>query len=186
MASRGDVVVANGEFKHYEGHITIYVVLACLLASFSGLLLGYDIGITGGVAQMNDFLEKFFPAVVVNKKLEYELRKGDIYCQYNNQHLQAYIASFYLVGFVSTLMAAPVTRHYGRKASILIGGISFLIGVVLKASAQNLAMLVLGRVLYGFGVGFSNQVSVKMLNFGWTQLCCYGYDKFTFDTINSK
>jgi hypothetical protein len=47
MASRGDVVVANGEFKHYEGHITIYVVLACLLASFSGLLLGYDIGITG-------------------------------------------------------------------------------------------------------------------------------------------
>jgi hypothetical protein len=47
MASRGDVAVANGEFKHYEGHTTIYVVLACLLASFSGLMLGYDIGITG-------------------------------------------------------------------------------------------------------------------------------------------
>jgi MFS family permease len=98
----------------------------------------------GGVAQMNDFLEKFFPAVVVNKELEYELRKGNLYCQYNNQHLQAYISSFYLVGFVSTLMAATVTRRYGRKTSILIAGISFLIGVVLKTSAQNLAMLVLG------------------------------------------
>jgi hypothetical protein len=25
-----------------------------------------------------------------------------------------------------------------------------------------------------------------MLNFSWTQLCCYCYDNFTFDTINSK
>jgi hypothetical protein len=47
MASQGDVVVANGEFKHYEGHTTVYVVLACFLASFSGLMFGYDIGITG-------------------------------------------------------------------------------------------------------------------------------------------
>jgi sugar porter (SP) family MFS transporter len=159
MASRGDVVVANGEFKHYEGHTTIYVVLACLLASFSGLMLGYDIGITGGVAQMNDFLEKFFPVVVVNKELEYESGKGNLYCQYNNQHLQAYISSLYLVGFASTLVAAPITRLYGRKTSILIAGISFLIGVVLKTSAQNLAMLVLGRVLYGWGLGFSNQAA---------------------------
>jgi MFS family permease len=83
-------------------------------------------------------------------------------------------------------VAAPITRLYGRKTSILIAGISFLIGVVLKTSAQNLAMLVLGRVLYGWGLGFSNQVSVKMLNFSWTQLCCYCYDIFIFDTINSK
>ncbi len=47
MASQGDVVVANREFKHYEGHTTVYVVLACFLASFSGLMFGYDIGITG-------------------------------------------------------------------------------------------------------------------------------------------
>jgi MFS family permease len=140
----------------------------------------------GGVAQMNDFLEKFFPVVVVNKELEYESGKGNLYCQYNNQHLQAYTSSLYLVGFASTLVAAPITRLYGRKTSILIAGISFLIGVVLKTSAQNLAMLVLGRVLYGWGLGFSNQVSVKMLNFSWTQLCCYCYDNFTFDTINSK
>jgi hypothetical protein len=47
MASQGDVVVANGEFNHYEGHTTVYVVLAWFLASFSGLMFGYDIGITG-------------------------------------------------------------------------------------------------------------------------------------------
>ncbi len=53
MASRGDVVVANGEFKHYEGHTTVYVVLACFLASFSGLMFGYDIGITGDYFSIN-------------------------------------------------------------------------------------------------------------------------------------
>jgi hypothetical protein len=35
MASPGDVVVANGEFKHYEGHTTVYW---CLLVSWLHLV----------------------------------------------------------------------------------------------------------------------------------------------------
>ena len=41
---------------------------------------------------------------------------------------------------------------------MLMGGIFFLIGAVLTASAMNDAMLVIGRVMLGLGVGSANQV----------------------------
>ncbi|PNY11820.1 sugar transport protein 7-like, partial [Trifolium pratense] len=53
--------------------------------------------------------------------------------------------------------AAPVTRKYGRRTSIIIGGINFLIGSALNAAAVDLEMLIIGRVLQGVGIGFGNQ-----------------------------
>ena len=52
-----------------------------------------------------------------------------------------------------------VTAAWGRRNTILIGGVTFLIGGALNGGAENIGMLILGRVLLGFGVGFTNQVS---------------------------
>ncbi len=47
----GDSVVASGGgisgVKQYEGHITIYVLFASILASSTAVMAGYDAGITG-------------------------------------------------------------------------------------------------------------------------------------------
>ncbi|KAI3931150.1 hypothetical protein MKX01_029340 [Papaver californicum] len=40
---------------------------------------------------------------------------------------------------------------------MLVGGIIFLIGSALNGAAQNVAMLIIGRVLLGVGVGYANQ-----------------------------
>ncbi|MCD7455641.1 Sugar transport protein 13 [Datura stramonium] len=40
---------------------------------------------------------------------------------------------------------------------MLIAGCFFIVGVVLNAAAQDLAMLIIGRILLGCGVGFANQ-----------------------------
>jgi predicted MFS family arabinose efflux permease len=40
----------------------------------------------------------------------------------------------------------------------LIAGFFFIGGVIFNALAQNLAMLIVGRILLGCGVGFANQV----------------------------
>ena len=39
-----------------------------------------------------------------------------------------------------------------------IGGLLFIIGAALQAGAVHLAMLIVGRVMLGFGVGLANQV----------------------------
>lgn len=104
---------------------------------------------------MDAFLQKFFHSVYIKKQHAHE----NNYCKYDNQGLSAFTSSLYLAGLVASLMAGPVTRMYGRRASIISGGVSFLVGAALNASAINIAMLLLGRIMLGVGIGFGNQVS---------------------------
>lgn len=102
---------------------------------------------------MDPFLEKFFPVVYREKNR----RSKNNYCKYDNQGLSAFTSSLYLAAVVASPVASPITRLRGRRTSILIGGLSFIAGATLNAAAQNLAMLLLGRILLGVGIGFGNQ-----------------------------
>lgn len=151
--SIGPTGVSKERAAEYKGRVTGYVIITCLVGAVGGSLFGYDIGISGGVTSMDDFLKKFFPTVYRNKQHAHE----NNYCKYNNQGLAAFTSSLYLAGLVSSLVASPITRKYGRRGSIICGGLSFIIGATLDASAVNLVMLILGRIMLGVGIGFGNQ-----------------------------
>ena len=104
---------------------------------------------------MDPFLKKFFPVVHRQAKVSTDTNN---YCKYDNQGLQLFTSSLYLAGLTSTFFASYTTRRLGRKLTMLIAGIFFIFGVVLTAGAINLAMLIVGRILLGCGVGFANQV----------------------------
>ncbi|CAK9177379.1 unnamed protein product [Ilex paraguariensis] len=141
------VGVTKDRAEQYQGKVTTFVIIACLVAAVGGSIFGYDIGISGGVTSMDEFLEKFFPRAYKKKLHAHE----NNYCKYNSQGLAMFTSSLYLAGLVASLVASPVTRKYGRRTSIVCGGISFLVGAVLNATAVNLAMLLLGRIMLGFG-----------------------------------
>ncbi|ONK59591.1 uncharacterized protein A4U43_C08F8040 [Asparagus officinalis] len=145
--------VAKERADQYRGRVTPFVLTACIVAAIGGAIFGYDIGISGGVTSMDPFLKKFFPVVYRKKNSP----SKNNYCKYDNQGLSAFTSSLYLAGLVASLVASTVTRKYGRRASIICGGISFMIGATLNAAAQNLAMLLLGRIMLGVGIGFGNQ-----------------------------
>ncbi|GLJ21728.1 hypothetical protein SUGI_0404980 [Cryptomeria japonica] len=146
-------VRGKAEVMEFEGRITPYVVITCILAASGGLMFGYDIGISGGVTSMDDFLEKFFPVVYLKKKEAHE----NAYCKYDNENLQLFTSSLYMAGLVATFFASYTTKNYGRRPTMLIAGLFFVGGVVLNTAAVNLLMLILGRILLGCGVGFANQ-----------------------------
>ncbi|PNX72030.1 sugar transport protein 5-like, partial [Trifolium pratense] len=136
-----------------DGKLTLSIIITCIVAASGGLLYGYDLGVSGGVTTMVPFLEKFFPDI---------LRKAantqvNMYCVYDSQVLTLFTSSLYLAGLVSSLAASKVTAAYGRRNVIIIGGILFLAGGAINGGAENIPMLILGRVLLGFGVGFTNQ-----------------------------
>lgn len=108
----------------------------------------------GGVTSMDDFLIKFFPVVYRKKHAD----KESNYCKYDNQGLQLFTSSLYLAGLTATFFASYTTRNLGRRLTMLIAGVFFIVGVILNGAAQNLAMLIIGRILLGCGVGFANQV----------------------------
>uniref|UniRef100_M8B1H6 Sugar transport protein 1 n=1 Tax=Aegilops tauschii TaxID=37682 RepID=M8B1H6_AEGTA len=150
----GGAVVNTSGGKDYPGRLTIFVFFTCVVAATGGLIFGYDIGISGGVTSMNPFLKKFFPEVYNKKQMK---GSANQYCKYDNQLLQTFTSSLYLAALVSSFFAATVTRVVGRKWSMFTGGLTFLIGAALNGAAENIAMLIVGRILLGVGVGFANQ-----------------------------
>ncbi|KAJ9189357.1 hypothetical protein P3X46_000664 [Hevea brasiliensis] len=152
MAGGGFAV--QGPARNYEGGVTTFVIMTCFVAAFGGLIFGYDIGISGGVTSMDSFLKKFFPTVY---RKETEKHRENMYCKFESHLLQLFTSSLYLAALVASFLASTVTRAFGRKISMLFGGFVFLIGAILNGAAMNVAMLIIGRLLLGVGVGFANQ-----------------------------
>lgn len=139
----------------FEAKITPVVIVSCLMAATGGLMFGYDIGVSGGVTSMPSFLKEFFPTVYDRTQVH---KGGDSnYCKYDNQGLQLFTSSLYLAALTATFFASYTTRVLGRKKTMLIAGIFFIVGTVLNASAVSLLMLIIGRIALGCGVGFANQ-----------------------------
>ncbi|KAB2012098.1 hypothetical protein ES319_D09G065300v1 [Gossypium barbadense] len=147
------VVSGSGENQEFEGRITVYVIVCVIIAAFGGLMFGYDIGISGGVTSMDDFLKKFFPAVFEKKHHALE----NNYCKYDNQFLQLFTSCLYLAALIASFVASKVCSKYGRKLTMQIASIFFIIGVILTAGGINIEMIIFGRIFLGFGVGFANQ-----------------------------
>lgn len=153
MAVGGFAVDDNS--RAFSGRVTASVVITCIVAASGGLIFGYDIGISGGVTTMEPFLKKFFP-VVLRKAAD---AKTNIYCVYDSHVLTAFTSSLYIAGLAASLVASRLTRAVGRRNTMIIGGLTFLIGAALNGGAENVVMLILGRILLGFGVGFTNQAT---------------------------
>uniref|UniRef100_A0A0E0P9Y8 Major facilitator superfamily (MFS) profile domain-containing protein n=1 Tax=Oryza rufipogon TaxID=4529 RepID=A0A0E0P9Y8_ORYRU len=155
MAGGGFPVAGGAPPGDYGGGITFSVVVTCLMAASGGLIFGYDIGISGGVTAMESFLAAFFPGVLRRMAAA----RRDEYCVYDSHVLTAFTSSLYLAGLAASLAAGRVTRAVGRQAVMLAGGALFFAGAAVNAAAVNIAMLIVGRMLLGFGIGFTNQAA---------------------------
>ncbi|GAB4821174.1 hypothetical protein N2152v2_008220 [Parachlorella kessleri] len=158
MAGGGPVASTTtnraSQYGYARGGLNWYIFIVALTAGSGGLLFGYDIGVTGGVTSMPEFLQKFFPSIY--DRTQQPSDSKDPYCTYDDQKLQLFTSSFFLAGMFVSFFAGSVVRRWGRKPTMLIASVLFLAGAGLNAGAQDLAMLVIGRVLLGFGVGCGN------------------------------
>ncbi|XP_066342991.1 sugar transport protein MST1-like [Miscanthus floridulus] len=175
----GVIVPSDGPAADYGGGLTLSVFMTCLVAASGGLIFGYDIGISGGVSEMEPFLRRFFPRVLERMA---ESAKGNEYCLYDSQTLTAFTSSLYVAGLFSSLVASRVTRAMGRQAVMLMGGALFFAGGAVTGGAVNIAMLIVGRMLLGFGVGFTNQAAplflAEMAPSRWRGSLTAGYQFF--------
>ncbi|CAJ2644381.1 unnamed protein product [Trifolium pratense] len=144
----------------FDGKITLSVFITCIVAASSGLIFGYDVGISGGVTTMVPFLKKFFPDILKNAART----EKDMYCIYDSQMLTLFTSSLYLAALVSSLAASKVTATMGRRNTIMVGGAIFLVGAAINGGSENIAMLIFGRILLGFGVGFTSQATPLYLS----------------------
>jgi MFS family permease len=86
----------------------------------------------------------------------------DPFCKFNDQMLQLFTSCLFLSGAAAAMVGSYTCRRFGRKATMIAGGACFLGGTVLVTLAIHMAMLVLGRLVLGVGVGFATQVGLLL------------------------
>ncbi|PYH65264.1 sugar porter family MFS transporter [Aspergillus vadensis CBS 113365] len=108
------------------------------VASFStlgGLLFGYDQGVVSGVITMQSFGARF-PRVYMDSSF-----KG------------WFVSTLLISAWFGSLINGPIVDRLGRKISINLAVVVFVIGSAIQCGAVNIPMLFAGRAIAGVAVG---------------------------------
>ncbi|KAH6616189.1 general substrate transporter [Chaetomium sp. MPI-SDFR-AT-0129] len=109
-----------------------YQFLVGVFASLGSLLFGYDLGVIAQVIASQSFHTEFSPT--------------------DNE--EAAVVSVFTGGaFIGAFLAGPTGDYLGRRLTILLGAVVFLLGGALQTGARALSYLYAGRAIAGLGVG---------------------------------
>jgi SP family sugar:H+ symporter-like MFS transporter len=118
------------------------------VASFGGMLFGWDTGLIGGVLTMDSFNNSFG----LDKKSP------------NHAALEGNIVSVLQAGcFFGAASSFYLSDKLGRKRALMLADLIFIIGSIVQTTCamgqgHDLAQLYVGRVIGGFGVGLTSAV----------------------------
>ncbi|KAG2263872.1 hypothetical protein Bca52824_070951 [Brassica carinata] len=118
---------------------TPYIMRLAFSAGIGGLLFGYDTGVISGALL---FIKEDFDEV--DKKT----------------WLQSTIVSMAVAGaIVGAAVGGWINDRFGRRMSILIADVLFLIGAIVMAVCSAPWVIIVGRIFVGFGVGMASMTS---------------------------
>ena len=152
---------ATADLSRIEAPVTTKAYFMCVFASFGGIFFGYDSGYISGVMGMNYFIKLHtgipYPAPnassAVTKAFALPAWKKSL------------ITSILSAGtFFGALFAGDLADWFGRRTTIIAGCFIFIVGVILQTASHGLGLLVAGRLIAGFGVGFVSAIIILYMS----------------------
>ncbi|KAE8135131.1 general substrate transporter [Aspergillus pseudotamarii] len=146
-----------------EAPITWKAYLVCVSAAFGGVFFGYDIGWMSGVLGMPYVIQQY-------TGMEYDFNAGtpvdsshSFTIPSSDKSLMTSILS--LGTFLGAIVAGDLADLWGRRITILIGCAIFICGIILQISSSGqLAVMTIGRLVAGLGVGFESSVIILYMS----------------------
>lgn len=122
-------VLAEGEEKN-----SLFLSFLTFAAALSGFLFGYDTGVISGVL------------VIIGDDLGLTLGNVE----------KEWITSSLTVGaLIGGLGGGVLADRIGRKKVLAVSDFFFILGAIVQSAASNLAAMLAGRLVMGFGVGIA-------------------------------
>lgn len=140
----------EGDDSRVEAPVTAKAYMMCAFAAFGGIFFGYDSGYINGVLGMKVFVESIegpgAPSLLAQNK--------------------SLITGILSAGtFFGALMAGDIADRIGRRMTVILGCLIFLIGVAIQtAHSSGLSLIVAGRLVAGFGVGFVSAILILYMS----------------------
>ena len=68
--------------------------------------------------------------------------------------------------FFGAIIAGDIADRFGRRSTVVVGCVVFIIGVILQTASAgpNLGLIVSGRLIAGFGVGFVSAIIILYMS----------------------
>jgi len=112
-----------------------YTVFVSIIAAIGGLLFGYQ---TAVVSCALLFLEGHFDLTTLQQQL---------------------VVSTLLIGaLIAAILGGSFADHFGRKTSLLVTSLLFLVGTYLLTGANSVLEILTGRFIIGLGIGLASLV----------------------------
>ena len=115
----------------------------CAFAAFGGIFFGYDSGYINGVTGSKVFIQQIEGAGV--KAL-------------SASHNSLIVSILSAGTFFGAIMAGDLADFFGRRFTIILGCFVFAVGVILQVASTGLGLIVAGRLVAGFGIGFVSAI----------------------------
>ncbi|XP_055352827.1 proton myo-inositol cotransporter-like [Paramacrobiotus metropolitanus] len=130
----------------------IYNYLVAVASAMGGFLFGYEIGVIDQVLIMDSFGLEF--GLKYNHSVNGTLVKTP-----NSADISGWITFTFLVGcVVGAALTSILADRIGRRYSIFVGSVLFMIGGAMQTGASHIAVLYVGRIISGMGVGLMSAV----------------------------
>ncbi|KAG4439452.1 hypothetical protein IFR05_005064 [Cadophora sp. M221] len=156
----GGAVVGTADTSRIEAPVTIKAYLMCAFAAFGGIFFGYDTGWMGGIMGMKYYIRQYTGL------------------PYPDPEDAAAVAAFVLPGwqqslltgilscgtFFGAIVAGDIADRIGRRWTIISGCVIFSVGCVCQTASTGLALMVVGRVIAGLGVGFISAIIILYMS----------------------
>ncbi|KAJ1693463.1 hypothetical protein LUZ63_010161 [Rhynchospora breviuscula] len=125
---------------HVEERFSVCAaILPFLFPALGGLLYGYDIGATSGATI----------------SLQSPSLSGTSWYDLSSLQVGLVVSGSLYGALIGSVMAFTVADYLGRRRELILSSLLYLIGALLTASAPYFAVLVVGRFIYGFGIGLA-------------------------------
>lgn len=159
----GPGLVATADTDRIEAPITMKAYLMCAFASFGGIFFGYDSGWINGVLGM-----KYFIHLYTGKDPNdpaYQKGGSDPNGFAISASHKSLIVSILSAGtFIGALMAGDIADFTGRRTTVILGCLIFIVGVILQTASRSLGLLVAGRLVAGLGIGFVSAIIILYMS----------------------
>lgn len=169
----GAVVALTGtsNVDRVEAPVTIRSYLIVAFAAFGGIFFGYDTGWMGGVLNMDYFINQYTGYEYPDVKFPGLDPLDPQIVQYREKFFsvsswqQSLVSSILSAGtFFGAIVAGDLADFIGRRVTIILGCVIFCVGGILETASTGLGVMVAGRLIAGFGVGFISAIVILYMS----------------------
>ena len=164
MPGGGVGLVATADTGRIEAPVTVKAYLMCAFAAFGGIYFGYDSGYINGVIGMDYFVTLYTGLDPNDPKFAKNATPGPSGFAIPSWQKSLIVSILSAGTFFGALMAGDIADFTGRRTTIIIGCFVFIVGVILQTASSMLGLLVAGRLVAGFGIGFVSAIIILYMS----------------------